>query len=217
MRAVEGRVDDRARSDGRRIFLTPIANGLVAPVPAGPITGRYIAHLLAVYFVITACWLAAIASWVRARWVVALLAVVAIARICSQMALHAPMFAAHVRDINHVQVAAAAWLARHTWPDARLAANDIGPSAFSAGVSSSTRRARGTGRRGCPTPPAARRVLAEPRPDVVVIYPEWYPHLSTRTDLLQKVARVSAPRVIAGGESLAIYKIAWTRPGRLNY
>lgn len=200
-------------------FLTPIAKGLVAPVP--PLLthdGRYIAHLLAIYFVITACGLAAIASWVRARWVVALIAVVAIARICSQMALQAPVFAAHVRNINHVQVAAAAWLARHTSPDARVAANDIGAIGFLS-------RRFIIDTEGLVTPGAAdarrRRqldvFLAEARPDVVVIYPEWYPYLSTRTDLLQEVARVSAPRVIAGGESLVIYKTAWTRPGRLNY
>ena len=53
-------------------------------------------------------------------------------------------------------------------------------------------------------------------PDVVVIFPEWYPYLAQRPIGLSEVYRISARKVIAGGESLVIYRTPWSRPDRLR-
>ena len=60
------------------------------------------------------------------------------------------------------------------------------------------------------------RFLERSRPDVVVIFPHWYPYLSRRPGLLEEVARFSAPVIVAGGSSLVIYRTPWTRPDRLR-
>ena len=52
------------------------------------------------------------------------------------------------------------------------------------------------------------RFLERSRPDLVVIFPHWYPYLARRPGLLQEVTRISAPVVVAGGPSLVIYTSA---------
>jgi hypothetical protein len=127
-------------------------------------------------------------------------------------------YTAEVRNINDLQVRTGQWLAAHTAPDARVATNDIGAIAFF-----SQRFVLDT--EGLVTPDAIwdkrmwriDRFLARSEPDVVVIFPEWYPYLAQRGTFLHEVARISAPKVIAGGESLVIYRTPWTRHGRITY
>jgi hypothetical protein len=49
-----------------------------------------------------------------------------------------------------------------------------------------------------------------------VIFPDWYPYLAQRPMGMVEVARIAAPRVIAGGDALVIYRPPWSRPGRLH-
>ena len=122
-----------------------------------------------------------------------------------------------MKNINDLQVRTARWIATHTAPDARVATNDIGAIAFF-----SRRFILDT--EGLITPDAIwdkrmwriDRFLERSKPDVVVIFPAWYPYLSRRPDLLTEVTRISAPIVIAGGVSLVIYRTPWTRPDRLR-
>ena len=199
------------------LLLSPLAKGLVAPEP--PLlthNGRYIAHLLVMFFVVSACGLAALHSLVRARWVIPTLALIAIARLGSQTVAQAPRLAAEVRNINDLQVRAGRWIGAHTSADARVATNDVGAIAFF-----SRRFVLDTEGLITPDAIAFRReqrldgFLERTQPDLVVIFPEWYPYLSIRGDLLTEVGRFSAPKVIAGGETLVIYGTPWTRPGRL--
>jgi hypothetical protein len=125
-------------------------------------------------------------------------------------------YADEVKNINDLEVQTGRWISAHTSPDAVVATNDIGAIAFF-----SRRFILDT--EGLVTPDAIwdkrmwriDRFLERSRPDLVVIFPAWYPYLSGRSDLLAEVTRVSARKVIAGGESLVIYRTPWTRPGRL--
>ncbi|MBK5296518.1 MAG: hypothetical protein JJE40_05105 [Vicinamibacteria bacterium] len=129
----------------------------------------------------------------------------------------AKVYAAEVKNINDLQLVTAEWLVAHTTPDARIATNDIGALAFFTG-----RFIVDT--EGLVTPEAikpkrARKLvpfLESQRPDLLVIFPEWYPELSSRTDILTEVAHFSAERVVAGGSTLVVYRMPWSRPEALR-
>lgn len=213
----------QARSPGGRallavLVLTPIVKGLVAPQPPMLVhDGRYVAHLLVLGLVVCGCGVAALARLARPAWLIGALAAGALVQIGGATYSAMDTYAAEVKNINDLQVRTGRWLADHTAPDARIATNDIGAIAFF-----SRRFILDT--EGLVTPDAIwdkrmwriDRFFERARPDVVVIFPEWYPYLSRRTDLLMEVTRISAPRVIAGGEALIVYRTPWTRPGALR-
>ena len=152
-----------------------------------------------------------------ARRTLAALAVAALAQIGGATYAAMSTYAAEVKNINDLQVRTGLWLAAHTAPDARVATNDIGAIAYF-----SRRFILDT--EGLITPDAIwdkrmwriDRFLVRSKPDVVVIFPAWYPYLAERGGFLHEVTRISAHKVIAGGESLVIYRTIWTRPGRLS-
>lgn len=200
------------------LVFTPIAKGLIAPQPVMLVhDGRYVMHLLVLGLVVCACGVAALARFARPRWVVGALAVAGLVQMGGATVGTMATYAAEVKNINDLQVRTARWIARHTAPDARVATNDIGAIAFF-----SRRFILDT--EGLITPDAIwdkrmwriDRFLERSKPDVVVIFPAWYPYLSRRPDLLTEVTRISAPIVIAGGVSLVIYRTPWTRPDRLR-
>jgi hypothetical protein len=53
--------------------------------------------------------------------------------------------------------------------------------------------------------------LERARPDLLVVFPEWYPHLVSRTDLFREVYRITVPRVSAAHDTLVVYRTPWTR------
>jgi hypothetical protein len=200
------------------LLAAPAIKGLVAPEPVLLVhDGRYIGHLLVLGIVVCALGFDALRRMVRPGWLVVALATGALVQIGAATARGAATYAAEVRNINDLQVRTARWIAAHTSPDARIATNDIGAIGF-------------FGRRfildteGLVSPEAIwpKRMhrhlefLEASKPDVLVIFPNWYPKVAARTDLFDEVARVSAEKVIAGGESLVIYRTPWTRPGRLR-
>lgn len=200
------------------VTLTPLAKGLVAPQPLMLVhDGRYVMHLLVLGLVVCACGVATLARMARPRWLVAALALAGLVQMGGATVTAMDAYAAEVKNINDLQVRTARWIAAHTAPDARVATNDIGAIAFL-----SRRFILDT--EGLITPDAIwdkrmwriDRFLERSRPDVVVIFPEWYPYLARRSDLLEEVARISAKKVIAGGESLVVYRLPWTGPGRLT-
>ena len=220
--AALGRLGHAAPHGGRAVLaillLAPIIKGLVAPEPMLLVhDGRYIGHLLVLGIVICAVGFEALRRMVRPRWLMNLFAILALVQLGAATGRGAEEYADEVKNINDLQVRTGHWLAAHTAPDARVATNDIGALAF-------------FGRRfildteGLVSPEAIwpKRMhrhldfLQASRPDVLVIFPNWYPKVAARTDLFQEVARVSATQVIAGGESLVIYRTPWTRPARLT-
>jgi hypothetical protein len=153
----------------------------------------------------------------RQRWIVGALAIAGLVQIGGATVGMMDVYAAEVKNINDLQVRTARWVEAHTAPDARVATNDIGAIAFF-----SRRFILDT--EGLVTPDAIwdkrmwriDRFLVRSKPDVVVIFPHWYPYLPGRAVGLVEVGRISARKVIAGGDALVIYRTPWTRPGRLT-
>jgi len=125
-----------------------------------------------------------------------------------------------VQNIDAMQVALGRWVARETPPDALVAVNDIGALSYFG-----DRRILDL--MGLATPavlpyrragPAGVTRFVEARcPDYVVIFPEWFPELAARDDLLFPVTRVRlAHNAVAGGVEMAVYETVWRRerPGR---
>lgn len=197
------------------ILLTmPVLKALMAPEP--PILvhdGRYVAHLLVLAIVTCASGFHAMHGLSRWRWLVPVLAVAACLQLGSAVARGSKVYAAEVRNINDLQLVAARWIVAHTAGEARIATNDIGALAFF------TRRfiidTEGLVTPEAIAPKRALRLapfLERQRPDLLIIFPEWYPELARRTDILQEVTQFSAERVVAGGRTLVVYRMPWTRP-----
>jgi hypothetical protein len=219
--ALAGALGHPAPRGGRALLavlaISPVAKGLVAPQPPMMVhEGRYVMHLLVLGLVVCACGVAAVARFTRPRWLAGLLAVLGLVQVGGATFTAMQTYADEVKNINDLQIETARWLAGHTAPDATIATNDIGAIAFF------TRRFV-FDTEGLVSPDAIwdkrmwriDRFLTRSRPDLVVIFPEWYPYLATRPIGLSEVHRISAKKVIAGGESLVIYRTPWSRPGRL--
>ncbi len=220
--ALLGALGQAAPPGGRALLavliMSPIAKGIVAPQPPMMVhEGRYVMHLLVLGLVVCACGVAALARFTKPRWLVGLLAVGGLVHIGGATFTAMQTYADEVKNINDLQVRTGRWLAEHTAADATIATNDIGAIAFF-----SRRFILDT--EGLVSPDAIwdkrmwriDRFLLRSMPDVVVIFPEWYPYLAQRPIGLSEVYRISARKVIAGGESLVIYRTPWSRPDRLR-
>ena len=126
-------------SDGAGIvliyLLAPAVRGVLVPEPILLLhDGRYVVHLLVLYFLMAAggiAWL-----WTQAgarRWLVSALAVLAIAQLVLEDSRYARTYAAQVKNINDLQVVTSEWIRQHTSSDARIATNDIGAIAYLTG------------------------------------------------------------------------------------
>jgi arabinofuranosyltransferase len=200
-------------------LIAPAVRGAVVPEPIMLLhDGRYVVHLLILYFMMAAGGLAWLWSHTGAkRWVIGLFAAVAVAELLAQDTRYVEKYAAQVKNINDLQLVTADWIRQHTAPDARIATNDIGAIAYVT-----ERPIIDT--QGLVTPAMipyrrSRRTadyLMQSKPDLVVIFPEWYPELKFRRDILDEIAHVTArPVVIAYGPTLVIYRTPWTRPDRV--
>jgi arabinofuranosyltransferase len=129
----------------------------------------------------------------------------------------ARLYAWNVDNINEMHVALGEWVAEHTPPDAVLALNDIGAIAY---VSERPI----VDLAGLVTPeviPLLRApdrdarladFMAEQGVQYVVIFPNWFPGLAARTDVLEPVYQVTLARnTIAGGEMMVVYRAHWRR------
>jgi hypothetical protein len=188
--------------------------GLGAPEPPLVVhEGRYLFHLLAIFVVLAVIGIVEVRRFVRARWVIPVFLAAALLRLGLALFDGANDYAARVKNINDLQVATARWLERETTPDARIATNDIGAIAYL-----SQRFIIDT--EGLVTPEAIRPkrlrrfvpFLESERPDLLVIFPEWYPEIVVHTDLFHEVYRIHAEQESAGAPSLVIYRTPWTRP-----
>jgi arabinofuranosyltransferase len=194
-------------------LLGPLTIGMMAP--ALPVTlqqGRYVAHALALGFVIASAGLAGLwrVGGRRGGLMLTAVAALAIARLASQDIAFATRHAQMVGNIESLHGQVAHWIRMRTRPDALIAANDIGALAWF-----SERRVLDL--EGLVTPDivphkAARThltFLEQQKPDYLVIFPQWYPHLAARTDLFREVHRVSSPRVSAAHDTTVVYSTPW--------
>ena len=137
------------------------------------------------------------------------------------------LYARSVENINDMQVAIGGWLAQHTEPDDLIAVNDIGGIGVFSGreildtvglitpeVTTKVEEAI----RAHPQDPQAKErglltYLIERQPDYLVVFPDWYPWLTSRTDLFQPYYFVSlTENVICGGDTMVVYRTAWGKP-----
>ena len=143
----------------------------------------------------------------------ALLFVLVVASTAWRLPTMAEQYAQNVDNINRMHVALGHWVAESTPPGTVLALNDIGaityiserPVVDLAGlvtpeVTPSMR-----------TPEQTDRLIEFMRGrgvDYVVIFPNWFPGLAQRGDVLEEVHRVTLEnRTITGGTTMVVYRL----------
>ena len=153
----------------------------------------------------------------RGRRAVALVILLVVAGTAWRLPVMARLYAWNVDNINQMHVALGHWLAEHTPPDAILALNDIGAIAYFS-------ERPVVDLAGLVTPEVvpllhspdrdARLIDLMAARDVayVAIFPNWFPEIATRTDVLEPVHQVTLARnTIAGGETMVVYRAYWRR------
>jgi len=151
------------------------------------------------------------------RTLVLLVCVLVVVGTAWRLPTMARLYAWNVDNINEMHVALGEWAAEHTPPDAVLALNDIGAIAY---VSERPI----VDLAGLVTPeviPLLRApdrdarladFMAEQGVQYVIIFPNWFPGLAARTDVLEPVYQVTLARnTIAGGEMMVVYRAHWRR------
>jgi hypothetical protein len=129
----------------------------------------------------------------------------------------ASLYAWNVDNINQMQVALGRWAVEHTPSDAVLALNDIGAITYIS-------ERPVVDLAGLVTPeiiPLLRvpdrdaRLLdfmAAQDVEVVMIFPNWFPGLAARNDVLEPVHEVTLERnTICGSEAMVVYRAHWRR------
>jgi len=199
------------------LLVTPLLKGLVAPTPSILIhQGRYITHLTVLWLVASIIGFFVLHRMSRRGWVVPVILLLALARLGAQDLRDARLYGEWVKNINDLQVVTGRWIADHTSADAVVATNDIGAIGYIS-------RRQIVDTEGLVTPAAIAYkqgqqialLLEAIRPDLLVIFPDWYPSLAG-SPLLTEVHRFHARRVVAGGTELVVYRLPWTRPDRLR-
>jgi hypothetical protein len=125
----------------------------------------------------------------------------------------ARLYAWNVDNINKMHVAIGHWVAEHTPSDATLALNDIGAIAYI-----SERPVLDLA--GLVTPEVVPLLRApdwesrladfiiEQDVQYVIIFPNWFPDLAARRDLLEPVYQVTLERnTICGGQTMVVYRV----------
>jgi hypothetical protein len=125
------------------------------------------------------------------------------------------LYARNVDDINQMHVRLGQWVKENTPPDAVVALNDIGAIAYVS-------EREVVDLAGLVTPeitPALRApgqtqqlidFLAWRGVEYIVIFPNWFPGLANRGDVLEEVHRVTLEnRTITGGETMVVYRAHW--------
>lgn len=185
----------------------PVAMALLAPYRGpGFQEGRYSMHLLPLALIVMASVVPASArGWPRlaaAAWLIIALA---------QLPAAATRYGWAVQNINAMQVSVGRWVDGHLPRNARLALNDIGAITYMS-------RRPIIDLMGLVTPeiiPYRRqgeagviRYVTEVCPDYLIVFPAWFPDLTTRADLVEPVHRVRlAHNEVAGEPEMIVYRL----------
>ena len=151
------------------------------------------------------------------RGLAVLVGVLVVAGTAWRLPAMARLYAWNVDNVNEMHVALGRWVAEHTPPDAVLALNDIGAIAYVS-------ERPVVDLAGLVTPEVVpllhapdrdarlADLMAERGVQYVVIFPDWFPGLAARTDVLEPVYQVTLERnTIAGGETMVVYRAHWRR------
>ena len=127
----------------------------------------------------------------------------------------AHFYTRNVNEINKMHVALGHWVAEHTPPDAILALNDIGAITYIS-------ERPVVDLAGLVTPevvPVLRTLdrdsrlvdfMAEQGVQYVIIFPNWFPGLAARDDVLEPVHQVTLEhRNVTGGQTMVVYRAHW--------
>jgi hypothetical protein len=189
------------------LLVHPLGMAILAPYRGpGFQEGRYSIHLLPLAIVVVAVGLGGALH--RGRRV-ALLAWLALA--LWSLVPAADRYAWGVQNIEAMQVRLGHWVAANSAPSARLAVNDIGAIAYVS-------RREIVDLMGLVTPEILPyrqqgqdgiiRFVSQVCPDYVIIFPDWFPRLAARDDLLEPIHRVRLDRVeVAGGPEMVVYRM----------
>ncbi len=144
-----------------------------------------------------------------------LVSLLAIAGTAWRLPTMARLYAWNVDNINEMHVTLGHWAAEHTPPDAVLALNDIGAITYIS-------ERPVVDLAGLVTPeiipilhnPDRDALLADfmAEQDVqyVIIFPNWFPNLAARDDVLEPVHQVTLEhRTITGGQTMVAYRANW--------
>ena len=185
----------------------PLAMALLAPYRGpGFQEGRYSTQWLPLAMIV-------LASAVPPSWpgLSRILAGLFVALALPTIAPSATRYAWGVQNINALQVHIGQWVDRETPRRARVATNDVGAIAYFS-------RRDIIDLMGLVTPailPYRRdgdagilRYLAETCPDHVIIFPDWFPTLAARADLLEPRLRVRLEHnLVAGAAEMIVYRL----------
>jgi hypothetical protein len=150
---------------------------------------------------------------------VLLITLLAIAGTAWRLPTMARLYALDVQNINQMHVAIGEWVEKQTPEDALLALNDIGAISYVS-------ERRVVDLAGLVTPEvtsilrrhdrASRLIafMADRGVDYVIIFPNWFPDLAARNDVLKPIHRVTVEnRTISGGETMVVYRADWKSLG----
>lgn len=188
--------------------------------------GRYLIPLVPCHALVSVLGLLGARRWAVQRgyrWrgsptaLVILVSLLVVAGTAWRLPAMAHLYAWNVENISRMHVALGHWVAEHTPPDAVLALNDIGAITYI-----SERPVVDLAGLVTPevvpllrTPDQASRLaefLAERGVQYVVIFPNWFPDLAARSDLLEPLHQVTLERnTIAGGQTMVVYRAHWRR------
>lgn len=142
--------------------------------------------------------------------------------ICSSLVVeqyeNSKFYAQGVQNINTMQVRIGRWIQEHTSPESVLAVNDIGAIAYFS-------RRTIVDLVGLVTPtvlPYHERpggifeFIAERKPDYVVIFPDWFPGLPEREELMPVFSVTLDRNVVCGGDTMVVYETVWRRQNRVR-
>ncbi|MFW6135568.1 MAG: hypothetical protein ACOC7N_01965, partial [Chloroflexota bacterium] len=149
------------------------------------------------------------------RLLAAVVALVVVIGTAWRLPTMARQFAWNVENINEMHVTLGRWVAENTAPDAIVALNDIGAIAYVshrevidlAGLVTPevTSILRG--------PDTTRQLIdfmAAHEVDYVIIFPDWFPDLAERADVLTPIHSVTVERrTITGGRTMVVYRADW--------
>jgi hypothetical protein len=207
----------------------PIAWALVAGYrDAGFQSQRYVATLNALFLLLGVVGASPLIERVRqAQSNVVLRAALVVLVLGASLARQpsaAKIYALNVKNITDMQVTIARWLRDNAPRGSLLAVNDVGaigvisgdpvldlqglvtPEALAPRAESYRQFAAGQ------APLALSEFVFARRPDYLVIFPEWYPEMDARRDLLTPVFAVQLKNNITCGKALmVVYRTVWAR------
>jgi arabinofuranosyltransferase len=216
------------------VVLFPIAIGVVVPFgQASYQEGRYIAPVAPLVLVVGVVGIYSAARYgahvfaeakhmgrpamvVLERSLVWLFVFLAVSAQFRNVWYRGQVYGKEVSNIQEMQVSIGKWIDRNLPADAVLAVNDVGAITYF-----SQRRVLDTvglispevldyRHHGEPLEAAAFRFLRAKRPDYAVLFPEWYPDIVKRDELVEPLHRVVLKEnVICGADEMVVYRMHW--------